>query len=196
MKDIDELFNQFDLSYWAIAGTLLGAIRHEGMIPWDHENDIDIGINKAQEQFFLTLRRPLNDLGYDISSIFFGYKIFPKNGCSIVGRNFKFPFIDVFIFSENKEKTKFTYTWKKKRNFFFASELFPLKRHKFGEFFINCPNNPMPYLDAWYEDWQNEGWKYNTTTKEFDHFSLTKKDLAPAQPIGPLQNRVSLPIAN
>jgi lipopolysaccharide cholinephosphotransferase len=42
MKDINELFEKFEITFWPIAGTLLGAVRNGGLIPWDV--DMDIGI--------------------------------------------------------------------------------------------------------------------------------------------------------
>ncbi len=41
-KDISELFGCFGLSYWIHSGTLLGAVRHKGIIPWD--DDLDFAI--------------------------------------------------------------------------------------------------------------------------------------------------------
>lgn len=42
MTDVDELFSANNINYTLLGGSVLGAIRHKGFIPWD--DDIDIGI--------------------------------------------------------------------------------------------------------------------------------------------------------
>ena len=51
---VDKLCNELNLNYCVMYGTLIGAIRHNGFIPWD--DDIDIAMNrkdylKLQEYF-------------------------------------------------------------------------------------------------------------------------------------------------
>ena len=74
MKDIHELFTKNGIEYWIDSGTLLGAVRHKGLIPWD--KDLDIQIRVEQENDFLALRQQLEQLGYSIIPMPFGYKVY------------------------------------------------------------------------------------------------------------------------
>lgn len=52
MTELDRICKKHDLPYFMVGGTLIGAIRHNGFIPWD--DDIDVGMlwedyNKLRE---------------------------------------------------------------------------------------------------------------------------------------------------
>lgn len=40
LKDFDALCTEHGLTYWVDSGTLLGAVRHKGFIPWDDDCDV------------------------------------------------------------------------------------------------------------------------------------------------------------
>ena len=52
-KVFDKLCRKYEINYFATAGTLLGAIRHGGFIPWD--DDLDIGMLRADYEKFLKI---------------------------------------------------------------------------------------------------------------------------------------------
>jgi len=71
------------------------------------------------------------------------------------------------------------------------SELYPLKIYPFGDIIILGPNNPIPYLDASFTtDWPYYGRIWNHFFNIYEERALTENDLLPAQPFGPLLNRV------
>ena len=48
LKNISDVCEELDIRYYLLWGTLIGAVRHKGLIPWD--DDIDIGIPRKDVQ--------------------------------------------------------------------------------------------------------------------------------------------------
>ena len=56
-RALSRVFEDTGLNYWCTAGTLLGAVRHRGLIPWD--DDLDICLLDTHLQTFHKCRQIL-----------------------------------------------------------------------------------------------------------------------------------------
>ncbi len=194
MNDVHRLFVHFKLPYWIDGGSILGSIRHGGIIPWD--DDLDIGILKKDEKRFLRLRSVLEKAGYSISPVWFGYKIFYSDRPHIEGFDYSFPFMDVFIFDlidgeyklerEDAREMWPKESWKK-------TDLFPLKEYPLGEIVAMGPAKHLDYLNKMYgNDWNEIAYR------QWDHeaeesvkrvrVTLTPEMRGPALPTAVKQN--------
>lgn len=64
LKDIDRICKKYDIKYFLTAGTCLGAIRHNGFIPWDDDADIAM-MREDYEKLVAALQKELpNDKYY------------------------------------------------------------------------------------------------------------------------------------
>ena len=63
LKEAIAFFEENDITYYAIGGTLLGAVRHKGFIPWD--DDIDVIVPREDwNRFIEAMKKDLDDKYY------------------------------------------------------------------------------------------------------------------------------------
>ena len=64
-KAFSAICQEHDIQYFAASGTLLGAIRHKGFIPWD--DDIDVFLLRKDYEKLLSLRESLKGTNYMVA---------------------------------------------------------------------------------------------------------------------------------
>ncbi len=67
LKDFIDICEKHDLEYCAYGGTVIGAIRHEGFIPWD--DDIDVLMLREDYEKFLKIMDEMQSEKYELLNI-------------------------------------------------------------------------------------------------------------------------------
>lgn len=84
LMEIDRVCKLHDIEYFADWGTLLGAVRHGGFVPWD--DDLDIVMKREDYQKFMTVARFDMEEGFDVQT-FRNQKDFWLFMGKVVGKN-------------------------------------------------------------------------------------------------------------
>ncbi len=144
LEVIDLLFTKHNIPYWIDGGTALGAIRHQGCIPWDDDADLVfhikdrdriLALKDAFAQFTLYLeetdiirlyasketKHPYVDIA--------GYKLCPDN---------------TYRFDLQSARDTF------KRFYWLPREIDTLVRVQFGPLMLSAPNDMMRYIFTGY----------------------------------------------
>ena len=183
--DVHQILTSHDIQYWCNGGTLLGAIRHGGIIPWD--DDIDIGMMLKERERFLELKDVFKKCGYSIVKAWFGYKIFYTKRTLTKGFDYSYPNLDIFIYHMNEQKNRYEMYYKQAREtwpneWWFHDELFPLKALSFGDMELTCPRKCKDYFIRMYgKDWNKIAYReYDHEKEEFVTDEKIKVKLTPS----------------
>lgn len=109
LLEFDRVCRNHGLKYFLIAGTLLGAIRHKGFIPWD--DDIDVGMLREDYDEFMKLSDEFKhpyflQTPYTDSEYFFSFAKLRNSNTSALNKMFLFQngnkgiVIDVFPYDK------------------------------------------------------------------------------------------------
>jgi phosphorylcholine metabolism protein LicD len=184
MDKIDQVFTKHQTKYWAGRETLLGAIRHKGLLPWDdylYLFILDIDEKKLEEmkedfeKVDLVVHKYWKEL----------YKIYEKDGLAVKDSKnpeqdlpFRYPAADIFVMSLEKRNEvqdvyihkSYDFYWHWNHDRFFYSQIENISRIPFGPLTIPIPGDPESYLNRifgmpGYPDF----WKKYAIEPIFDH---------------------------
>jgi lipopolysaccharide cholinephosphotransferase len=153
LKLWNELAKEHDVEYWACAGTLLGAVRHSGFIPWDNDIDISIMLSDVKRVKMILEQHPILTCCEC------------ELGIQVRYRDYEFPFMDIYVcdyYDKNIVKycgflSKYNEpTWFMDYYFpnehVYKKELYPLKEINFEDTTIMVPNIQKNMLFRTYSD--------------------------------------------
>ncbi len=120
LEVLDGGLRSADIGYTIFGGTVLGAVRHGGLIPWD--DDADIVIKSGDADRLRALKDGYAKQGYELTETYFGFRLSDENG--IRGEDgARRPFVDVFVIDD--DGAQYVYPNEKSRAYW--------------------PQNPLPY---------------------------------------------------
>lgn len=122
LDEIVRVCEENNLRYYLWAGSLLGAVRHQGFIPWD--DDMDIAMPRKDYELFCEIYRKKNDTAYKLEDVvsdphyWLGYAKLCKKNTSFVepfGKGTDVGiFVDIFPLDKMNSKSLGHDLWRSK----------------------------------------------------------------------------------
>ena len=155
--------NQIDMV--AMYDTLLGLVRHQGVIPWN--DGLSFVVDKNRKDLLFSLRDKFAVAGIGLTAFSpHVTKMYPLNKPLIPGRNWSWPFIDIRYYTKKGNKitvpqgginvcTSLWCHWFPSADEFSADDFFPLRTNLFEGVPLNIPNKVDDILNSFYgRDWE------------------------------------------
>lgn len=165
LQKIVNILEQNNLDYWLDFGTLLGAVRHKGFVPWD--DDADIGIfEKDFKTIWSLLQKEMTKMGNNYVFDDYGERSYKFDSGQLMAiRDLdESVFVDIYTYREIPEKNgalrcegfnkpnedNFKSIYKNYSRPFPKEALSPFKKMRFEDREYNVPNDYDAYLQARY----------------------------------------------
>jgi lipopolysaccharide cholinephosphotransferase len=169
------------ISYYASGGTLIGSLRHKGIINWDDDVDIEVGYKDIRQIMSKTIREQFEKKGYKLkyhhehgsTSKYDWVKV--RSVKKFDGKRLDLDIFPMVIRREEKTGRLRTYFWSEivnsiwPRYYLYIDELTPLRQEKFGDGIVCVPSRAEKALQRAYgKDWKKVGY----ITQDKNHFDL------------------------
>ena len=163
LTTVQQITDRANIDVAATFGTLLGTMRHGGLIPWDDDVDMVIHVQDKAKMFALkdVFRR------HNIGIIEFSkhmLKLFPLDEPHIPGKPWSWPFIDIFYYKQDgdnivlEESQAVTHVVHRK-------DFLPLNTTVFEGVPIRVPARPEAVLTAMY----GKTWRTTCVSSQWHH---------------------------
>ncbi|MCB4742675.1 MAG: LicD family protein [Sulfurovum sp.] len=164
LKDITELFDKHNIEYQLCCGTLLGAFRHKGFIPWD--TDVDLLVPESKKKEILNILSDKFNRQYYVEE---------ERDDSIVGSLIKVHIskinsLHVDLYTYIQKNDEFIYAHNRK---FKVENVYPLQKITFYNLKLSAPKNIEEQLIVLYgKDYMKYAYKQWALNKQ--KFKLIK----------------------
>ncbi len=141
LKEFKRVCDKYKLEYWLDFGSLLGAVRHGGFVPWD--DDLDVSMPKSSFEKFRTIAQ---DVVSD--NIVFVDWVPGRMARFKLKENSLGAFLDIYCYEEGEGElhTTLPFVNLHSRNPVAREILLPTKNVKFEGLTVSAPNNIDYYL--------------------------------------------------